>query len=96
MSDYRDPNDPWRGSFYEPTTGNLDLGWGWIAAAVLAVIVVVIVLTIGRGPVQTASNQTSPPTASGIGPPPAVTPRPMTPANRGLMPPRTSPNAPPK
>jgi hypothetical protein len=93
MSDFRNPNDPlWRGTEYEPATQGANVGWGWIAGALVLVVLVAIAFGVGRGPTQTASNDTTSPAASHLAPP-AANSHPMNPAMPGLVPP-PAPQAP--
>jgi len=102
MSDYRNPNDPYRRDLgYDPDARAMNATWGWIAAAVFLVVVLAVAFGIGHQPgapvTNTASNDTMPPAASRMAPPvatpapPAATPTPSAIAPKPIAP---APNSP--
>jgi hypothetical protein len=97
MSDYRNSNDPLRqDTRYDPDARSANAAWGWIAAAVFVVVVLAFAFGVGHEPgrngTNTASNDTSPPAATRMVPPPVPT-RPTSPANPAA-PVTPSPNSP--
>lgn len=77
--DYRNTDDPLRRNApYDPDTRAMNAAWGWIAAAVFLVVVLAVAFGIGHqpGPVNTASNDTSPPAATHMAPPVNMAPKP--------------------
>lgn len=91
MTDYRDPYDPLRPGTqyqYEPVSEGRHFSWGWIAGALVLVVLAALAFSVGHGPIQTASNETAPPAANRLAPPPlTAAPRPLNPAYPGLTPP---------
>jgi hypothetical protein len=91
MTDYRNPNDPFYHDQlntrrdYDPDARNYNATWGWIAAALFLVVILAIAFGVGRGPTQTASNETS--TAPVQMAPPAKPATPATPAPAQPAPP---------
>jgi hypothetical protein len=75
--DYRDPNNPVQRDPYDPDARAMNAAWGWIAAAVFLVVVLAVAFGIGHqpGPVNTASNDVTPPAAH-MAPPAMPSPAP--------------------
>jgi cell division protein FtsN len=101
MSDYRNPNDPFRRDMgYDPDARAVNATWGWIAAAVFIVIVLAVAFGIGHQPApgdtNVASNGATPPAAGKMAPPATMAPPSATPAPSATTPaPVTpAPNAP--
>jgi hypothetical protein len=93
MSDYRNSDYEYRNEqLYDPVARDMNATWGWIAAAVFIVIVLAVAFGAGHQPgnTNTASNDTTPPAATRMAPPPAsmkpIAPAPNSPAERNTAP----------
>jgi hypothetical protein len=57
MSDYNDPNDPWRrDAAYDLNARRRGSAWGWIAGALFLAIVLAIAFGAGHAPNSTNNN----------------------------------------
>ncbi len=83
MTDYRNPDDPWRRDpSYDLNSRNANATWGWIAGAIVLVVLAALAFGVGRSPNQ-AGNRVATNTR-----PPAnqMAPAPGAPGSRSLTP----------
>ncbi len=97
--EYRNPDDPFRADAnLDPNVRAPSAAWGWVAAAVFLVLVLAVAFGFGHKPGQlgtdTASNNVSPPAATHMAPPAALTPPSATPAPATPTPPAVAPTTP--